>query len=186
MPQSTPPAAIARAAIAPAAIGRTIAETLTGFVVALAVLSAIYFAYTAIRLNPRAGYELQTRFSNAAGLAPGIDVKISGIKVGAVIDLALDARTRRPIVRFSIDPAIRLPVDSVVQIASEGLLGGSYINILPGTSSEMAPSGAEIRRSEEAVESVRLLGEIVSRAMKYTAQADPKQEEPKRPASSPR
>lgn len=43
---------------------------------------------------------------------------------------------------MSIDPGVRLPVDSVASVASEGLLGGKHIRIEPGKSQETLAAGA--------------------------------------------
>ena len=45
---------------------------------------------------------------------------------------------------MSIDPAIKLPVDSVATIASSGLLGDKYLSIVPGDEDEYIKPGGKI------------------------------------------
>ena len=50
-----------------------------------------------------------------AGCKNGGDVRISGIKVGSITNETLDPKTFQAMVQMSIDPSIKLPVDSVAQ-----------------------------------------------------------------------
>jgi phospholipid/cholesterol/gamma-HCH transport system substrate-binding protein len=68
------------------------------------------------------------------GLGKGTVVRYNGIDVGHVTDLAFDqADPKRVIVTLQIDPTLRLHVDSVTSIESQGLTGASYVEITGGT-----------------------------------------------------
>jgi phospholipid/cholesterol/gamma-HCH transport system substrate-binding protein len=78
--------------------------------------------------------------THADGLSSASDVRIGGIKVGSVSDLALDPKTYKAVVRLRIRNDVQIPVNSTVSVASGGLSPGSYLAITPGTSSrELAP-----------------------------------------------
>ncbi len=68
------------------------------------------------------------------GLGKGTVVRFNGIDVGHVTDLAFDQTDpKRVIVTLQIDPTLKLHVDSIASIESQGLTGGSYVEIAGGT-----------------------------------------------------
>jgi phospholipid/cholesterol/gamma-HCH transport system substrate-binding protein len=68
------------------------------------------------------------------GLGKGTVVRYNGIDAGHVADLAFDQTDPKlVIVTLQIDPTLRLHVDSVASIESQGLTGGSYVEIAGGT-----------------------------------------------------
>ena len=77
----------------------------------------------------------RTYFSGpVTGLGKGTIVRYNGIDVGHVTDLAFDqADPKRVIVTLQIDPTLRLHVDSVASIESQGLTGATYVEITGGT-----------------------------------------------------
>lgn len=77
-------------------------------------------------------YALMGKFGRADGVGPGTDVRIAGVKVGAVTSVDVDPKTMKAIVKLNVRKDIALPVDSTAQIQSDSLLGGSYIYVLAG------------------------------------------------------
>ena len=63
---------------------------------------------------------------------------------------------------FSVQDNVALPDDSAVVIASEGLLGGSFVEILPGGSVFNLEPGSEIEDTQSSVSIVQLLLKFVS------------------------
>jgi phospholipid/cholesterol/gamma-HCH transport system substrate-binding protein len=107
------------------------------------------------------GYDVVARFDRVDGLARGADVKVSGIKVGTVVEQKLDTERFLAIVRMNIDTAVRLPVDTVAQVSSEGLLGGSFVALVPGGEDKTIAPGGEIRYTQSPVNLVQLLGKFM-------------------------
>jgi len=101
-------------------------------------------------------------FRSAEGIGIGTDVRLAGVKVGSVLDMSLDPATFRAETQFSIQSDVLLPDDSAVIISSEGLLGGSYVEILPGGSPFNLEPGAEIEDTQSSVSIVQLLLKFVS------------------------
>ena len=54
------------------------------------------------------------------------------MKIGTVTDMALNPETYRAEVTFAIQEGIEIPDDSTFAIESEGLLGGQYVEVVPG------------------------------------------------------
>jgi phospholipid/cholesterol/gamma-HCH transport system substrate-binding protein len=76
-----------------------------------------------------------TYFSGSVtGLGDGTAVRYNGINVGHVSKLKFDPDDpKRVIVTLQITPELRIPDDSIASIASEGLTGGSYVEIDGGS-----------------------------------------------------
>ncbi|MBI1328555.1 MAG: MCE family protein [Alphaproteobacteria bacterium] len=77
----------------------------------------------------------ETYFSGSvSGLSKGTKVRYNGIEVGRVDKLRFDPEDpKRVIVTVQIDPALPLHEDSIASIASEGITGGSYVEIEGGS-----------------------------------------------------
>ena len=117
-------------------------ETILGAVVLLIAVGFVIFGARSIDLQGDDGYELTARFLKVGGLDRGSDVRISGVKVGSVIDRALDDQTFEAVVKFTVRSDIKLPADTEAGVTAEGLLGGKYLRLFPGTASEtLAPNG---------------------------------------------
>lgn len=156
-------------------MGRNLIETLMGALVLVVAGLFLVFAYRTTQVRTGGGYEVVARFERVDGLNRGADVKMSGIKVGTVVDQRLDPERFLAVVRMSIDPAIKLPTDSVAQVASEGLLGGYFVALVPGGDDKTIPSGGEIKFTQAPVNLVQLLGKFMfSQGDKESGAAAPK------------
>lgn len=134
------------------------AETVIGAVV---IAAALGFALYATRTSGHAlgsdSYVLSARFRDANGIAVGTDVRIAGIKVGSVTGLDLDPTSFQAKATFSVREDLKVPDDSDVKIASEGLLGGNYLEISPGASDTALSAGEEITNTQGAIDLLNLL-----------------------------
>ncbi|HLI19692.1 MAG TPA: outer membrane lipid asymmetry maintenance protein MlaD [Stellaceae bacterium] len=142
-------------------MSRNAVETVMGAVVLVVAALFLFFAYTTSQVARVSGYELLAKFSNASGLKDGGDVRISGIKVGSVTEETLDPKTFQAIVHMSIDPSIKLSVDSVAEIASSGLLGDNFINIEPGNEDDLIAPGGTITHTQAAMSLENLIGQVI-------------------------
>ena len=140
---------------------RSLLETIAGAAVLLAAAAFVFFAYSTADLGQGGGYEVTAEFGNIGGLAVGDDVRMSGIRIGAVSGQRLDTDTFSAVVTFSIDPSIRLPTDSSVKIASESLLGGKYAQVTPGAEDDAIPPGGSIRFVQSSVSIEDLIGRLI-------------------------
>jgi len=77
----------------------------------------------------------QTSFTGAVtGLGTGTPVRYNGISVGTVSKLNFDPEDpKKVIVIMQLDPSLNVHADSLASIASEGLTGGSYVEIDGGS-----------------------------------------------------
>lgn len=134
------------------------AEVVVGGVVLAAALGFLAFAGQLAGFGgARGSYELVASFRSAEGLSVGTDVRLAGVKVGTVTALALDPATFRAEARFSVREGILLPEDTTAAVASEGLLGGAFLELLPGGSPVTLAPGEEILDTQSAVSLLTLL-----------------------------
>jgi phospholipid/cholesterol/gamma-HCH transport system substrate-binding protein len=140
---------------------RNLLETLLGAVVLIVAGGFLAFAYSSSQVKETGGYQLIARFDKVDGLERGSDVRISGIKVGTVLDQSLDPETYRAEVRFSVRDNVRLPADTSAAVVSNGLLGGKYLALVPGGDIEMLDPGGEVTLTQSAVNLEDLIGHII-------------------------
>lgn len=93
-------------------------------------------------------------FAYAGGLPPGAVVKIAGVKVGRVREVqfrpgARDDKGRVVPVRLRIDidatTATALRADTTCTVGSQGALGESFLEVLPGDAADALAEGAAVR-----------------------------------------
>lgn len=82
---------------------------------------------------------------DAQGVRTGTDVKVSGITIGRVDWLELNPETFAAETEIALDENYGFPDDSVAVVASEGLLGARYVEIIPGTSGFPLEPGGRFR-----------------------------------------
>lgn len=140
---------------------RNAIEPILGALVLVAAVAFLVFAYNKAGQRSFSGYPLTARFSSIDGLQTGGDVRIGGVKVGQITRITIDPETYLAMVQFVVAPEIKLPVDSVASITTEGLLGGKYIGLLPGSSDEMLKPGTLITHTEASVSLESLIGQFI-------------------------
>ena len=106
-------------------------------------------------------YHLTASFRSVEGVSVGTDVRLAGVRVGAVTDTQLNLATYRADTTFSISQGIVIPDDSAIAISSEGLLGGSFVDIIPGGSPFALEPGDAIIDTQSSVSLVTLLMRFV-------------------------
>jgi phospholipid/cholesterol/gamma-HCH transport system substrate-binding protein len=143
-------------------------ETLVGaFVIAVSAIFLSY-GYSVSDMSPKSGYKLIAEFDRIDGLTVGSDVRMSGIKVGTVIDQELNKQNFYATVTLSINDDIELPDDTSAKITMEGLLGGNYVSLTPGGGFDLLTDGDEISYTQGSID---LIG-LVSQAMFSTQNED--------------
>lgn len=140
---------------------RNAIETVMGAVVLVVAAFFLVFAYTSAGIGTVKGYELYARFDRIDGLEDGSDVRLSGIKVGSVIDQKLEPETYLAVLRISIDPSVKLPADTVAKVMSDGLLGGKYLGLDPGGDERILKPGEEIQFTQSAISLEDLIGRYI-------------------------
>lgn len=147
---------------------RNMLETVMGAIVLLTAVAFVSLAYEAANIRGTDGYELEAEFGATGGLSVGDDVRISGIKVGRISRQELDPVTYAARIVISLDERIRIPVDSSARITAASLLGGNYLELIPGADEDMMQPGEVIYDTRDPVSLTDLLGKAV-----FSAANDP-------------
>ncbi len=136
-------------------------ESLIGALVLLVAGWFLVFAYDRTDMASSGGYNLTARFDRIDGLGVGSDVRLAGIKVGSVVDTRLDNVSFQAIVTLSIASGVQLPTDTAAAITAEGLLGGTYLNLLPGGMEETLADGEQISETQDSIDLLGLIGKFI-------------------------
>ncbi len=142
----------------------SVTETLVGAgVVAIAAGFLLYAAQTTgLSGAAPSSYHLTASFRSAEGVGSGTDVRLAGVKVGTVTAVDLNADTYRADTTIAMDSGVLVPDDSAIIIASEGLLGGNFVEVVPGGSPFYFEPGDEVEDTQGAVSLISLLLKFVS------------------------
>jgi phospholipid/cholesterol/gamma-HCH transport system substrate-binding protein len=142
-------------------MARNVVETVLGGVVLVVAVGFFGWAYSRSTVGDPGGYTLVAKFDRIDGLPMGADVRVSGIKVGKVLDQSLDPQTYRAQVRFSVASNVELPSDSSAAVVSSGLLGGKYVALVPGGDDLLLKEGGEITLTQSSVNIEDLIGKYI-------------------------
>lgn len=138
-----------------------VVESLFGAVVLAVAAFFLTFAYATSDVGTVDGYRLEARFTRIDGLNPGSDVRISGVKVGTILDIRLEEGTYLALVEMSIRDGIELPVDTVASVISDGLLGQKFMSLEVGAETDMLAPGDRIEFTQSTASIEQLLGQVI-------------------------
>ena len=137
-------------------------EIMAGALVLAAAVAFFAYAGQSTGVGGMAdSYPLKASFRSVQGISAGSDVKLAGVKVGKITSLTLNPDTYFADVVVDIDKAVQLPIDSAILISSEGLLGGNFVELVPGGMPDLLGPGDEIEDTQGAVSLVQLLMKFV-------------------------
>jgi phospholipid/cholesterol/gamma-HCH transport system substrate-binding protein len=124
------------------------------------LVSVFAFLATIYALGARARlfesrYTIYAEFSQVAGLAEGATVRLAGVQIGRVSDIALSSEPGGKVrVKMSVAKqyANRIRKDSVARIATQGLLGDKIVEITVGTASAPPMQAGEVVAARDPFE----------------------------------
>jgi phospholipid/cholesterol/gamma-HCH transport system substrate-binding protein len=137
----------------------------TGLFVLLGFAALTYLAtQTTSIANYQQGpsYTLKARFTNIGQLKLRAPVKLAGVRIGTVRDIALEPDKLDALVTLSIDRRYdKIPDDSAAAIFTSGLLGDQYIALQPGGSTEPFKDGDEVILTQSSMQLEELIGKYL-------------------------
>ncbi|HET6546281.1 MAG TPA: outer membrane lipid asymmetry maintenance protein MlaD [Rhodanobacteraceae bacterium] len=137
----------------------------TGLFILLGFAALAYLAtQTTSIANYRQGdsYTLIAHFTNIGTLKLRAPVKVSGVRVGSVESITLDADKLDAVVKLAIDRRYAaLPDDSAAAIFTSGLLGDQYVAIQPGGSPDLLKDGDEFVLTQSSLQIEDLIGKFL-------------------------
>lgn len=134
---------------------------------ALVIAAAAYFmifAAGAAQLGQggNGSYGLQAAFRSVDGVSPGTDVRMAGVKIGVVSSMSLNQQSYQAELDMAIESDILVPDDSAILISSDGLLGGAFVEVIPGGSLTNFAPGDAFTDTQGAVSLINLLMKVVA------------------------
>ena len=134
-------------------------DAFLGFTVLLITGLFIFYIYITLdtKLFKSDGFRLHARFENIDGIVTGSKVKLSGVNIGTVKSISLEPESYYAFITMNFDKKFSFPDDTEASVQLEGLLGGSYISILPGGSDVMLLNGQEILYTQGSTSLLNLM-----------------------------
>lgn len=140
---------------------RSVAEVATGVAVLAVTAGFLIYALSNTGRSGASGTNLSAQFDNVGALAAGADVRLSGVPIGHVLGTTIDPKTFQALVRFTIQPDIKLPTDSSAVISTGGLLGSPFLTVSPGGAEQTLADGGKLMVTQSATNLEDLLGKFI-------------------------
>ena len=139
-------------------------EAIIGFVIVLFCLLFVVNVFKSGIKIRNAAYNklLYAKFNNINGIKIGSVVKIAGVNVGSVENVELDNDDFNVKLTMRLRSDMNVPVDSVISVNSEGLLGGKYLGIEPGIEDTYLKSGEYFSSTQSTMNIEKLIGKVVA------------------------
>ena len=121
-------------------------DAFLGFLVLLITGLFLFYVYVTVdsKFFKSDSFRLHARFDNIEGIVTGSKVKLSGVNIGTVKSISLEPDDFYASIIMEFDKKYSFPDDTEASVQLEGLLGGSYISILPGGSGVLLLNNQEI------------------------------------------
>ena len=101
-------------------------------------------------------------FDEIGGLYVKAPVRIAGVTIGFAKNISIDPKNFRAIIEISVNKDIPIPVDSIIKIYTEGVLGSKYLAIFPGYDEIMMKDGQIFKQTESAVILEGLIAQLIN------------------------
>lgn len=134
-------------------------DAFLGLLVLLVSGLFLFYIYFTIdtKLFKNDKFELHARFDNIDGIVAGSKVKLSGVNIGTVKSISLEPENFYAFITMNFDKEYNFPDDTEASVQLEGLLGGSYISILPGGSDVILLKNQEILYTQGSTSLLNLM-----------------------------
>ena len=124
--------------------------------ISIGFLSLLYVKVDFFSLKDKP-FSLIAKFDDINGILAGSSVKMSGVDIGSVKEIDIDLNTFQAIVTMDFNNKYKFPDDSEASIQTDGLLGGSYVSIIPGGSDIFLANNQEIAFTQGSTSLINLM-----------------------------
>ena len=104
-------------------------------------------------------YLLNAEFNNISGVKKGASVQVAGVVVGSVEGIRL-GKDNFAVVTMRLDNGLKVPVDSIASVKSQGIIGDKFIQISPGGDEELFKEGGVMLETESAIDIESLISKF--------------------------
>ncbi len=141
-------------------------KIIVGFVFALFLMfSLMALSERSAQHQSRDGFTLYAHFNKVDGVDNGAEVRLAGLKVGRVVHQEF-AKKHQIKLEMALDKNYHLPVDSSVQIETDGVMGAKHIEIVPGADEEVLQDGDVFGYTQD----VMMLNDLLEKVLGYMRQ----------------
>lgn len=164
------------------------ANTLVGALVVMVGVAAFLLSQRGDNRETESGYDVKASFGSIDGVAKGTKILLTGIPVGEVADFFYNEERQRAVVSMTIRDGIQIPLDSVVMIVTDGLLGGKYLKIQAGGDTEMMKPGGQFDYTQDSIVFEEILEKVIlnaERTREKEKEAKEKESKEQTPARKP-
>ncbi len=92
-------------------------------------------------------YSISAKINDGSGLKDKAKVKLKGVDIGYVEKVTL--LDNDVVTKLMIDEGVKIPLDSIIVISQDSLLGGKFLDIKPGISTETLKPNALLAKEEK-------------------------------------
>jgi phospholipid/cholesterol/gamma-HCH transport system substrate-binding protein len=104
-------------------------------------------------------YIIEAEFDNVAGVKKGASVQVAGVDVGEVVSIEL-GKMDVALLSLQISNKLKVPVDSMASVKSQGIIGDKYIQLSLGGDEEIFRPGEKIVDTESSIDIESLISKF--------------------------
>jgi phospholipid/cholesterol/gamma-HCH transport system substrate-binding protein len=104
-------------------------------------------------------YILEAEFDNVAGVKKGASVQVAGVNVGEVVSIEL-GEMDVALLSLQISNKLKVPVDSMASVKSQGIIGDKYIQLSLGGDEGIFKPGETIVDTESSIDIESLISKF--------------------------
>jgi phospholipid/cholesterol/gamma-HCH transport system substrate-binding protein len=141
------------------------------FVGVFLLLGFLSFGWLALQLGEvpwlsgSHSYVIYAEFDNISGVKSGADVQVAGVVVGTVRDITLSSDDLAR-AALQVNNNVKIPVDSIASVKSQGIIGDKYIQITLGGDEELYSPGSLLTDTESSVDLESLISKFAFGSVK--------------------
>ncbi len=141
------------------------------FVGLFVIAGFLAFGYLALQLgelpilSARKTYVINAEFDNISGLKKGGAIQVAGVVVGQVKHIWL-GEDELAHVALQINNGVRVPVDSMASVKSQGIIGDKYILLTLGGDDQLFADEDVLTDTESAVDLESLISKFAFGSVK--------------------
>lgn len=129
------------------------------------------FGYLALQLGEvpwltaSSTYILKAEFDNVSGVKKGASVQVAGVPVGEVDEIRL-GENEAAVLSLRIDKKVKVPIDSMASVKSQGIIGDKYIQLSLGADETLFKPGEMVVETESSVDIESLISKFAFGSVK--------------------
>ena len=141
------------------------------FVGLFIVAGCLAFGYLALQLgevgflNARKSYVINAEFDNISGIKKGAAIQVAGVVLGQVTRTWL-GKDDLAHVALQINNGVKVPVDSMASVKTQGIVGDKYIQLTLGGDEKLFVDGGALVNTESAVDLESLISKFAFGSVK--------------------